>query len=63
MLQHLLVEVTVTNDTNSGKELIILGTKHILTQLIGFHGNIPSWGTSQLGISLISSDYACFNIN
>ena len=62
MLQHLLIEVTVTYDTNCGKELINLGTRHILTPLIEFHGNIPSWGTSQLGISLISSDLVCFNI-
>ena len=53
VLQHSLVKVTVTNDIYSGKEHINLGTKHILTPLIGFHGNIPRRGTSQLGISLI----------
>ena len=61
MPQHLVVKVTVTNDTFSGKGHINIGT--ILTPLIGFHGNIPRWGTSQLGISLISSDLVCFNIN
>ena len=30
---------------------------------IGFHGNIPRWGISQLGISLVSSDLVCFSIN
>ena len=63
MPQHLVVKVTVTNDTFSGKGHINIGTKHILTPLIGFHGNIPRWGTSHLGISLISSDFVCFNIN
>ena len=63
MLQHLLVKVTVTNDTYSGKGHIHLGTKHILAPFIGFHGNIPRWGTSQIGILLISSDLVCFNIN
>ena len=53
----------MTNDTNSGKRLIYVGIEHIWTHLIGFHGNIPSLGTSQLGISLISSDLVRFNIN
>ena len=63
MLQHLLVKVTVTNDTYSGKGHTHLGIRHILTPFIGFHGNIPRWGTSQLGILLISRDLVCFNIN
>ena len=63
MLQHLLVKVTVTNDTYNGKGHIYLGTKHILTPFIGFHGNIRRWGTSQLSILFISSDLLCFNIN
>ena len=53
----------VTNDTKRGKEHTILGIEHIWTHLIGFHGNVLRWGTSQLGISLISSDLVCFNIN
>ena len=53
----------MTNDTYSGNRHIYVGIEHIWTQLIGFHGNIPRWGTSQLGISLISSDLVCFNIN
>ena len=52
----------MTNDTYSGKGHISLGTKHILTPLIGFIRNVSSWGTSQLGISLISSDLLCFNV-
>ena len=28
-----------------------------------FHGNIPRWDISQLGISLVSSDLVCFSIN
>ena len=63
VLQHLLVKVTVTNDTYSRKGHIHLGIKHILTPFIGFHGNIRRWGTSQLGILIISSDLVCFNIN
>ena len=43
MLQHLLVKV-VTNDTYSGKGNINLGTKHILTPRIGFHGNNAKLG-------------------
>ena len=53
----------MTNDTYSENRHIYVGIEHILTHLIGFHGNIPRWGTSQLEISLISSDLACFNIN
>ena len=53
----------MTNDTNSGNRHIHVGIEHIATLLIGFHGTIPSWGSSQLGISLISSDLECFNIN
>ena len=41
---------------------MFVGIEHIWTHLIGFHGNVPRWGTSQLGISLISSDLVCFNI-
>ena len=50
------------NDTNSGKRQIYVGIEHFWTHLIGFHGNIPRWGISQLGISLISSHLVCFNI-
>ena len=46
----------MTNDTYSGNRHIYMGIEHISTHLIGLHGNIPRWGTSQLGISLISSD-------
>ena len=53
----------MTNDTYSGNRLMYVGIEHIWTHLIGFHGKIPRWGTSQLGISLISSDLVCFNIN
>ena len=53
----------MTNDTNSGKSHIYVGIEHIWTHLIEFHGNISRWGTSQLGISLISSDLVCFYIN
>ena len=53
----------MTNDTNSGKRNINVGFEHIWTHLIGFQGNIIRLGTSQLGISLISSDFMCFNIN
>ena len=53
----------MTNDIYSGKRHIYVGIEHIWTYLIGFHGNIPRWGTSQLGIALISSDLVCFNIN
>ena len=53
------LKVTVTNDT--------LDFTYWNISEIGiiclFHANIPSWGTSQLGISLISSDLVCFNIN
>ena len=50
----------MTNDTYSGNRHMYVGIEHIWTHLIGFHGNIPRWGTSQLGksissISLISS--------
>ena len=53
----------MTNDTYSGNRHMYAGIEHIWTHLIGFHGHIPRWGTSQLGISLISSDLVCFNIN
>ena len=53
----------MTNDFYSGKRPIYVGIEHIWTHLIRFYGNIPRWGPSQLGISLISSDLACFNIN
>ena len=53
----------MTNDTYSGNRHIYVGIEHIWTHLIGLHGNSTRWGTSQLGISLISSDLVCFNIN
>ena len=53
----------MTNDTYSANRHINVGIEHISTNLIGFHGNIPRLGTSQLGISLISSDFVCFYIN
>ena len=53
----------MTNDTYSGNRLMYVGIEHIWTHLIGFHGNIPRWVISQLGILLISSDLVCFNIN
>ena len=53
----------VYNDTYGGNRHMYVGIDHIWTHLILFHGNIPSWGTSQLGISQISSDLVCFNIN
>ena len=43
----------MTNDTYSGKRHIYVGIEHIWTHLIGFHGNIQRWGTSQHGISLL----------
>ena len=30
---------------------------------IGFYGNIPRWGISILGISLMLSDLVCYSIN
>ena len=47
---------------------IFCGNRHIYLGLsifghIGFYGNIPRWGISQLGISLASSDLVCFSIN
>ena len=45
----------MTNDTYSGIRHIYVGIEHIETHLIGFHGNILSWGISQLGISVSSS--------
>ena len=51
------------NDTYCGNRHIYLGFEHICTHLIGFHGNIPRWGISQLGISLVSSDLKYFRIN
>ena len=53
----------MTNDTYSGNRHIYVGIEHIWTHPIVFHGNILRWGTSQVGISLISSDLVCFNIN
>ena len=53
----------MTNDTYSGNRLMYVGIEHIWTHLIGFHGNILRWVISKLGISLISSDLVCFNIN
>ena len=53
----------MTNDIYSGKRHIYVGIEHIWTHLIAFYGNFPRWGTSQLGIALISSDLVCFNIN
>ena len=44
------------NDTNSGNRHIYVGIGNNWTHLIGFHGNIPSLGISQLGISSYSSD-------
>ena len=51
------------HDTYSGNRHMYVGTEHIWTHIIGFHGNILIWGISQLGISLISSHLVCFNIN
>ena len=45
------------------KQTCIFRFKHIWTHHIGFHGNIPKWGISQLGISLVSTDLVCFSIN
>ena len=53
----------MTNDTYSGNRHIYVGIEHIWTHLIGLHGNSIRLGTSQLGISLISSDLVRFNIN
>ena len=53
----------MTNDTYSGNRHIYVGIEHIWTHLIGFRGNILRWVISQLGMSLISSDLKCFNIN
>ena len=53
----------MTNDTYSGNRNMNVGIEHIWTHQVGFHGNIPRLGTSQLGISLISSHLVCFNIN
>ena len=53
----------MTNDTYSGNRHIYVGIEHNSAHLIGFHGNIPRWGTSKLGISLITSHLVCFNIN
>ena len=58
-----LGKLTETYDTYSVNRHIYVGIEHIWTHLIGFHGNIPRLGTSQLGISLIESDLVCFNIN
>ena len=53
----------MTNGTYSGNRHMRVGFEHISTHLIGFHGNIPKWGTSQPGISMSSSDLVCFSIN
>ena len=53
----------MTNDIYSVNRYNYVGFEYISTHLIGFHGNIPRWGTSQLKISLISSDLVCLNIN
>ena len=53
----------MTYDTYSGNRHIYVGIEHIWTHLLGFQGNIPRLGTTQLGISLISSDLVYFNIN
>ena len=53
----------MTNDAYSGNRHIYVGIEHISTHLIEFHGNIPRWGTSQLGITLISSYLVSYNIN
>ena len=37
--------------------------KHIWTHLKGFHGNIPRWGISKLGIPLVSTDLVFLSIN
>ena len=49
----------MTNDTYSGNRHINVGIEHIWTHLIGFHGNIPRSGTSQLGISLLFQEIWC----
>ena len=53
----------MTNDNYSRIRHICVGIEHSWTHLIGFHGNILRWGISHLGISLISSQLVCFNIN
>ena len=63
VFQYELGKFIVTNDNYSGNRHMHVGIEHIWTHLIGFHGNIPRWGISQLGISLISSHLVCFNIN
>ena len=45
----------MTNDTYSGNRHNFVDIEIISTNLIGFHANIPRWGTSQLGISISSS--------
>ena len=52
----------MTNDTYSGNRHNYVGIKHILTHLVGFHGNNPRWSTSQLEILISSSDLVCFSI-
>ena len=62
------------HDAYSGNRHMYVGTEHIWTHIIGFHGNILIWGISQLEIfqdgalpnlesHFISSDLVCFNIN
>ena len=54
----------MTNDTYSGNRRVYVGAyKHIWRHVTGFHRNIPKWGNSQLGISLISCKSVRFNIN
>ena len=53
----------MTNDTFVQTDIFIKVLAYFLTNLIGFHGNIPRWDISQLGISLDSSDLVCFSIN
>ena len=49
----------MTNYTYSENRHIYVGIEHIWTHLIGFHGNIPRWGTSKLGISLLFQEIWC----
>ena len=63
VFQHKKVKFSAKNDSYSGNRHIYVGFQHICTHLIGFYGNIPRWGLSQLGISLVSSDLVCFSIN
>ena len=51
----------MTNETFCGNRHIYLGFS--IFGHIGFYGNIPRRGISHLGLSLVSSDLVCFNIN